>query len=133
VSVPLQLYGCKMDTVNLAADKFTDGMGSRMTEFEINPAKGTAEMRRVRGWVGVQLDFGWWGVMFNKVLGNWREAEHTSCVCWDVAWVIFFLLFFFQELSCMPSGSEPCQPALSVRQHSSHCHSAMMCRAVLLV
>jgi hypothetical protein len=36
-----------MDTVNLAADKFTDGMGARMTEFTINPAKGTAEMRRV--------------------------------------------------------------------------------------
>jgi hypothetical protein len=37
-----------MDTVNLAADKFTDGMGARMTEFTINPANGTAEMRRVR-------------------------------------------------------------------------------------
>lgn len=36
-----------MDTVNLAADKFSDDMGARMTEFAINPAKGTAEMRRV--------------------------------------------------------------------------------------
>lgn len=43
----LQLFGSKMDTVNLAADKFTEGMGSRMTEFTIDPAKGTATMRKV--------------------------------------------------------------------------------------
>jgi hypothetical protein len=36
-----------MNKVNLAADKFTEDAGSRMTEFTINPAKGTAEMRQV--------------------------------------------------------------------------------------
>jgi hypothetical protein len=36
-----------MQTVDLAADKFTEEMGARMTEFTINPAKGTAEMRQV--------------------------------------------------------------------------------------
>jgi hypothetical protein len=46
-SFPLQLFGCRMQTVDLAADKFTEEMGARMTEFTINPAKGTAEMRQV--------------------------------------------------------------------------------------
>lgn len=43
----VQLFGCKMNKVDLAADKFTEDAGSRMTEFTINPAKGTAEMRKV--------------------------------------------------------------------------------------
>lgn len=74
--MPLQLYGCKMDTVNLAADKFTEGMGSRMTEFVIDPAKGTAEMRTVSGWVGFSWVFGWWGFcgwgfVCNRAVCDW--------------------------------------------------------------
>lgn len=47
-----------MDKVNLAADRFEEGMGARMTEFVINPAKGTAEMREVRFWVSFSVN-GW--------------------------------------------------------------------------
>lgn len=42
-----------MDSVNLAADKFTEDAGARMTEFTINPAKGTAEMRKVKRVAGL--------------------------------------------------------------------------------
>lgn len=44
----VKMYACQADKVDLAAMKFNEDMGSRMTEYIIDPAKGTAQMRRVR-------------------------------------------------------------------------------------
>jgi hypothetical protein len=58
-----------MNKVDLAADKFTEDAGSRMTEFTINPAKGTAEMRNVSDGLA-QFEL---GLVFKMV------CRHTEC------------------------------------------------------
>lgn len=45
--VAVQIYACQADKVDLGAMKFNEDMGSRMTEYVIDPVKNTAQLRRV--------------------------------------------------------------------------------------
>eukprot|EP00882_Tetradesmus_deserticola_P000837 GHRQ01000910.1.p1 GENE.GHRQ01000910.1~~GHRQ01000910.1.p1 ORF type:complete len:541 (+),score=256.87 GHRQ01000910.1:282-1904(+) len=48
----VKMVACQADKVDLNAMKFSEDMGSRMTEYIIDPAKGTAQLRRISSVVG---------------------------------------------------------------------------------
>jgi carotenoid cleavage dioxygenase len=62
----VKMYACQADRVDLAAMKFHEDMGSRMTEYIIDPAKGTATHRRISQVVG---DF--------PIVHPARQGKHT--------------------------------------------------------